>query len=79
MKGRFDHFSTENFDYEAVMQDIIDNYNDFSQPLTEEQEKAIRIKNLIFMAGEFKSRQDQGEKLSPQELWVVDEFYEYGK
>ena len=61
------------------MQDIIDNYNDFSQPLTEEQVKAIRIKNLIIMADMYKSRQDQGEKLKPRELWILDEFYEYGK
>ena len=78
-EGEIGSFSTENFDYQAVMQDIIDNYNDFSQPLTEEQVKAIRIKNLIIMADMYKSRQDQGEKLSPRELWVVDEFYEYGK
>ena len=78
-EGEIRSFSTENFDYEAVMQDIIDNYNDFSQPLTEEQVKAIRIKNLIIMADMYKSRQDQGEKLKPRELWILDEFYEYGK
>ena len=61
------------------MKDIVENYNDTSQPLTEDQIKAIRIENLIFMAGVYKSRQDKGEQFNPKELWILDEFYEYGK
>lgn len=69
----------ENFDYKAVLEDIRENYNDFSQPLTDEQDKALRIKNYILMAKIFKRRQDRGEKLDATELWILDEFYKYGE
>lgn len=66
-------------DYEAVMEDIRENYNDFSQPLTDEQAYAIDVKNYILMAKIFKRRQDRGEKLDATEIWVLDEFYKYNE
>ena len=67
----------ENFDYKAVLQDITDNYNDFSQPLTEEQRRALEIQDYIRMAYIYKERRDRGEKLKGEELWVIDEYYNY--
>lgn len=66
-------------DYEAVMEDIRENYNDPSQPLTDEQAYAIDVKNYILMAKIFKRRQDRGEKLDATEIWVLDEFYKYNE
>ena len=62
-----------------MLEDIRENYNDFSKPLTDEQDKALRIKNYILMAKIFKRRQDRGEKLDATELWILDEFYKYGE
>lgn len=37
----------EEFDYQAVMRDIEENYNDLSQPLTQEQELALTIQRML--------------------------------
>lgn len=67
----------EDFDYEGVMKDIVENYNNFSQPFTKEQEQALIIQNFIYMANEMKAKQDKGMKLEPSEYWLIDEFYQY--
>lgn len=67
--------NTENFDYKGVMQDIIENHNDVNQPFTDDQIKALKIKNCIHMAGIYKRRQENGEKLKPKELWILEKFY----
>lgn len=67
----------EDFDYEGVLKDIVENYNDFSQPFTKEQEQALVIQNFIYMANEMKAKQDKGMKLEPSEYWLIDEFYQY--
>ena len=59
------------------MQDIIENYNDYSQELTEEQLLAVQIRNRIHVAEILKERQDRGEQLDAIDLWVLDEFYKY--
>ena len=76
-EGEFYSPQAENFDYQAVMQDIIENYNDFSQELTEEQLLAVQIRNRIHVAEILKERQDRGEQLDAIDLWVLDEFYKY--
>lgn len=57
------------------MQDIEENYNDLSQPFTEDQIKALDIQNYIVLANIYKEQEDRGIKLDPTELWIVDEFY----
>ena len=65
----------ENFDYEGVMQDIIDNYNDQNQPLTEDQITALTIQNGIQMADIYKRQQKKGKKLEAEQIWMIDEYY----
>lgn len=72
--SRLDPFD-ENFDYHGVMQDIIDNYNDFTQPVTDEQAKAIDIKSCIYLAEMYVERKKEGKKLKPNEIWLIDEYY----
>lgn len=55
------------------MKDIVENYNDFSQPFAKEQEQALIIQNFIYIANE--TKQDKGMKLEPSEYWLIDEFY----
>ena len=74
-EGRFKSPSVDNFDYKAVMQDIVENYNDLSQPFAEDQIKALDIQNYIVLANIYKEQEDRGIKLDPTELWIVDEFY----
>ena len=64
----------EDFDYNAIMQDIMENYNDFSQPPTEEQVKAVSMKELAVLAGVYKERQAKGQSLEPEEIWVLEEY-----
>ena len=64
----------EDFDYNGVMQDIIENYNDFSQPPTQEQVKAVRMKELAFLAGMYRERQAEGQSLEPDEIWILEEY-----
>ena len=78
-EGEIWSIDMENFDYKGVMQDIIENHNDVNQPFTDDQVKAMNIKNYITIANIFKRRQDRGEKLDATELWILDEFYKYGE
>ena len=67
------------FDYGSVMKDIEENYNDLTQPLTEEQELALRIQRLAHMAKRYKEWGEMGEKLGGYELWLIEKFYKYDK
>lgn len=64
----------ESFDYDGVMQDIIENYNDPTKPLTEEQIKAIDMKSAISLAELYRERQKRGEKLTADEIWMIEEY-----
>lgn len=64
----------ESFDYDGVMQDIIENYNDPTQPLTEEQIKAIDMKSAVSLAELYRERQKRGEKLTADEIWMIEEY-----
>lgn len=44
---RIEAEAEEPFDYQAVMKDIEENYNDLSQPLTQEQELALTIQRML--------------------------------
>ena len=64
----------EDFDYFGVMQDIVDNYNDLSQELTEDQVKALRINNSAYLAKKWKEKGERGEKLTSHEIWTIEEY-----
>ena len=64
----------ESFDYDGVMPDMIDNYNDVTQPLTPDQEKALIIQNGIKLAKIYKRLQKQGRELRADEIWTVEEY-----
>lgn len=61
-------------EYERVMNDIIENYNDFSQEFTEEQKRALRQQNLYYMANEFKRELEEGKSLSEYEMKIMREY-----
>lgn len=61
-------------EYERVMNDIIENYNDTSVSLTDEQIRAIRQENLYFMAKVYKRRLENGEVLNEREMEILNEY-----
>ena len=64
----------ESFDYDGVMQDIIDNYNDFTQPFTEDQIKALIIQNGIKRAEIYREIQARGIQLQSDQIWTIEEY-----
>ena len=64
----------ESFDYDGVMQDIIDNYNDVTQPLTSDQKKALDMQCFIKVAKIYKNSQHQGRKLESSDIWLIEEY-----
>ncbi len=64
----------EDFNYNEVMEDIVENYNDVTQELTEDQIKAIRIQEGASLAKEYKEMKDRGEKLTANEIWFIEEY-----
>ena len=75
--GGISHYPAydESFDYEGVIQDIIDNYNDPTQPMTKDQEKALIIQNGIYVAELYKEFQEKGKRLNADQIWMIDEYY----
>ncbi len=65
----------EDFDYQSVLLDIEENYNDLSQPLTPDQEKALTIQNCFKMVKIYKRIQAQGNKLSSDQIWLMEEYF----
>ncbi len=61
-------------EYERVMKDIIENYNDVSQPLTEEQIRAIRQQELYGLAEEYSNELARGGVLNERERAILDEY-----
>lgn len=79
IEPRYDGFTSipaydEGFDYDGVMKDIIENYNDVTQKLTEDQAKAIRIQEGVGLAEEYKEKKERGEKLTANEIWFIEEY-----
>lgn len=65
----------EDFDYQEVLQEITDNYNDLTQPLTEEQLKALRIQDYVRLSEYYKGILDEGAKLDSYTIWMIAEYY----
>lgn len=67
----------DDYDYFAEIRDLEENYNDFSQEPTKEQAYAAQIKGYTLLAETYKERMEQGYEMSPEALWIIDEFYKY--
>ena len=65
----------ESFDYQSVLQDIEENYNDQSQPFTPDQEKALIIQGWFQAAEIYREMQSQGVKLSADQIWLMEEYF----
>lgn len=61
-------------EYERVMKDIEENYNDFSQELTEEQKRAVMQRSYYFAARDYKKRLNEGERLNEKEMEILKMF-----
>lgn len=61
-------------EYERVMNDIIENYNDFSVQPTEEQIRAVRLNDLYNLAERYKEKLENGETLSERESYILSEY-----
>lgn len=70
-------YDEEDFDYYAVYNDIVENYNDSSQELTEVQAKAIVVKMNIKVAQLAKENLERGIVLEPSDIWLIDEYYNF--
>lgn len=68
----------EDFDFEGIMQDIIENYNDPTQPLTAEQAKAVSIQNYLVLGAYYKGLLEQGIDLKTDyksnAIWMISEY-----
>lgn len=64
----------EEFDYNGVMQDMIENYNDFSQEPTEDQVKAVQIDTFASLAKLYKEQKEEGLELSARKIWMIEEY-----
>lgn len=62
-------------EYERIMKDIIDNYNDFSQELTQEQNAALNEYTNRELAKMRKEQLDNGMTLSEDDLNLVRKYY----
>lgn len=63
-------------EYERVIKDIEENYNDQTQPFTEEQKRALIQQGLYQMADIYERRLQKGDNLTPEEMEIL---IEYGK
>lgn len=82
LEGRYEFPEVEisaDFDYHAVMKDLEENYNDLSQPLTEEQELALRLQRLARMAMRYPEWYNMGDKLNGYAVWLKEEYGQYNK
>ena len=69
----------KNFDYQGIMQDIRENYNDVTQPLTEEQARAVQIQNYLILGEYYKGVMENGidlnSNIKSEAIWMIDEYY----
>lgn len=82
LEGRYEFPEVEisaDFDYHAVMKDLEENYNDLSQPLTQEQELALRLQRLARMAMRYPEWYNMGDKLNGYAVWLKEEYGQYNK
>ena len=56
------------------MQDMIENYNDFSQEPTEDQVKAVQIDTFASLAKLYKEQKEEGLELSARKIWMIEEY-----
>ena len=63
-------------EYVHVMTDIIENYNDVAQPLTQEQERALTQLNLYNMSDEYEAKLERGGKLTEEQMQIWKEYQE---
>ena len=61
-------------EYERVIKDIEENYNDVSQPLTDEQSRALKQQDMYKLAEYYEDLKRQGVQLSSEEEELVKEF-----
>ena len=64
----------EDFDYQGIMQDITENYNDLSQPFTEEQLKAMNIHDYLVLGEYYKGLLEEGADLDSDLIWMIAEY-----
>lgn len=61
-------------EYERVMNDIIENYNDLSEEFTDEQLRALKQQNLYHLAVIYTEQLERGEVLTEEERKIVAEY-----
>lgn len=76
IQGETEFVRMSDEEYVRVMTDIIENYNDAAQPLTEEQSRAIRQLHFYTLADEYEAKVESGGKLTEEELQILKDYRE---